>query len=227
MKYIVLAVVLFCGIALAANPPQPQISTSYFAKLSVSVAEGRDYWRGGGEFYLLLPFPTPYFPFYSFTNNKSGIEALELDGGKARVDIKLDGNKGPRYIHVLDRYDMVTSLFLPLSVTLPLFTLSLSRHDSLLFKNLTFILDGDKCIKEKANGALKNPWAWIPSASYSGSSTYQGVPLDDWQYQSDGITMKISVLHSNPNVPVFFQTKSNTNNGTGTLSLLTFLPYTY
>lgn len=148
------------GLAVATTPSAPQIPDVFYSKVSVSVKEGNDYWRGGG----LYAFDTP--------------------AGRARTDVRLDGNAGYRSIHILDRYDL----------------------------NATYIILDDRCEKKATSGTLEDPWAWVAKASFAGNSTYGGNTLNEWTFALNSVTtLKVSVLASDPTKPVFFS--SRTTNG--------------
>eukprot|EP00026_Physarum_polycephalum_P011888 Phypoly_transcript_12136.p1 GENE.Phypoly_transcript_12136~~Phypoly_transcript_12136.p1 ORF type:complete len:372 (+),score=55.98 Phypoly_transcript_12136:81-1118(+) len=168
-------IVLICliGCAFSATPAAPQIPNVFYAKISVTMGEGRNYWRGGG------------------------VEAYDVPNGKARIDINLEGNTGSRQIHYLERYDL----------------------------NETFSITETKCIKQKSIGTLETPFEWVGKATYEGTSSFQGVPLDVWTYtQSGGTTMKVSVLQSNPNVPVLY-TEKNINGSAVVTTDITYVEF--
>jgi hypothetical protein len=109
-----------------------------------------------------------------------GLYAFDVPNGEARIDVNLDGNTGPRAIHILDRYDM----------------------------NSTYIITDGKCTKNSVTGSLSSPWEWVASASYVGISTYEGNTLYDWQLtDKTNTTLKVSVLQSDVNKPVFFSSR--------------------
>jgi hypothetical protein len=111
-----------------------------------------------------------------------GIEAYDIPNGKARFDISLDGTSGHRDQQTLSRYDM----------------------------NETFVISETTCSIVRVTGNVPNPYDWVAKATYSGNSTYQGVPIDDWTYSpSSDISLRLSVLQSDANVPVFYSSKVN------------------
>jgi len=167
---LLLAAILGCALAA---PAAPNIPGTFYAKIHIDEGEGRNYWRGGG------------------------ILAFDVPAGRARIDVTLDGNAGPRPVHILNRYDL----------------------------NETFFLEEGKCDKQKTTGSLENPFAWVAQATFAGTSTYQGVPLDDWTYTtSAGVSLRLSVLQSNPNVPVFYAEKYN-NGSVIQTSEITYLEF--
>jgi len=109
-----------------------------------------------------------------------GLYAFDVPQGRARIDVRLEGPSGTISNHILDRYDL----------------------------NATYIIEDDKCTKKTVSGSLGNPWAWIATATFNGTSSFGGHSLDDWTAVVDGdTTLKVSVLSADTTKPVLFSEK--------------------